>query len=180
MQGANSLGPSDNAMWRGDQGPTISSSAMHDGTSSFDQREYVKKLEHSVQWLEEKLQRARNDFKTLKKENANLKDSNENHIFINEKLNKALKKSEDRIEKLTQKIKTITNESVVLPKRSLTVISQEQAKNAPAPQVENRAGFEAGEAPAGQCSFGEGLDNDDFFGGDVSSIMIKPDQIMND
>jgi len=46
-----------------------------------------------------------------------LKDSNENHIFINEKLNKALKKSEDRIEKLTQKIKTITNESVVLPKR---------------------------------------------------------------
>ena len=54
--------------------------------------------------------------KTLKKENANLKDSNENHIFINEKLNKALKKSEDRIEKLTQKIKTITNESVIIPK----------------------------------------------------------------
>ena len=48
-----------------------------------------------------------------------MKDSNENHIFINEKLNKALKKSEDRIEKLTQKIKTITNESVVLPKTSL-------------------------------------------------------------
>lgn len=46
-----------------------------------------------------------------------MKDSNENHIFINEKLNKALKKSEDRIEKLTQKIKTITNESVVLPKK---------------------------------------------------------------
>ena len=86
-----------------------------DGT--FDNREYVKKLEHSVQWLEEKLQRARADFKTLKKENANLKDANENHIFINEKLNKALKKSEERIEKLTAKIKTITNESVVLPKR---------------------------------------------------------------
>jgi hypothetical protein len=61
----------------------------------------VKKLEHSIQWLEEKLQRARTDFKTLKKENANLKDSNENHLFINEKLNKALKKSEERIEKLT-------------------------------------------------------------------------------
>ena len=53
----------------------------------------------------------------MKKESDNLKDSNENHIFINEKLNKALKKSEDRIEKLTNKIKTITNDSVVLPKR---------------------------------------------------------------
>lgn len=109
-------------MWRGDQGPTVSSSnTMPDGT--FDNREYVKKLEHSVQWLEEKLQRARADFKTLKKENANLKDSNENHIFINEKLNKALKKSEERIEKLTAKIKTITNESVVLPKRPLAATS---------------------------------------------------------
>lgn len=60
----------------------------------FDQEEYIKKLEHSIQWVEEKLQKSRNDFKTLKKENANLKVSNENHIFINEKLNKALKKSE--------------------------------------------------------------------------------------
>ena len=55
--------------------------------------------------MEEKLQKSRNDFKTLKKENANLKVSNENHIFINEKLNKALKKSETRIESLTAKIK---------------------------------------------------------------------------
>ena len=31
----------------------------------------------------------------LKKEIATLKDSNENHIFINEKLNKALKKKEE-------------------------------------------------------------------------------------
>ena len=115
-----SISPQNNneAIWRGDQGPTVSSSnTMPDGT--FDNREYVKKLEHSVQWLEEKLQRARADFKTLKKENANLKDANENHIFINEKLNKALKKSEERIEKLTAKIKTITNESVVLPKRPM-------------------------------------------------------------
>ncbi len=97
---APSGGDTNNAMWRGDgAGPTFSSTTMQDGT--YDQREYIKKLEHSVQWLEEKLQRARTDFKTLKKENANLKDSNENHIFINEKLNKALKKSEDRIEKLT-------------------------------------------------------------------------------
>ena len=109
--------PSENAMWRGDKGVTVSVSNVQDGT--FDQRDYVKKLEHSVQWLEEKLNRARNDFKTLKKENANLKDSNENHIFINEKLNKALKKSEERIEKLTQKLKTITNESLVIPKKLL-------------------------------------------------------------
>ena len=47
-----SSAPGDFAMWRGDQGPTISTT-MQDGT--FDQREYVKKLEHSVQWLEEKL-----------------------------------------------------------------------------------------------------------------------------
>ena len=65
------------------------------------------------------MQRSRADFKTLKKENTNLKESNDNHIFINEKLNKALKKSEDRIEKLTQKLKTITNESIILPKRSM-------------------------------------------------------------
>jgi 16S rRNA G966 N2-methylase RsmD len=31
----------------------------------------------------------------LKKEVATLKDSNENHIFINEKLNRALKKKEE-------------------------------------------------------------------------------------
>ena len=66
----------------------------------------------------------------MKKENANLKDSNENHIFINEKLNKALKKSEDRIEKLTQKIKTITNESIVLPKRRESEKEPENAQSA--------------------------------------------------
>jgi hypothetical protein len=31
--------------------------------------------------------------KNLKKEIQNLKDSNENHIFINDKLNQALKKA---------------------------------------------------------------------------------------
>lgn len=39
----------------------------------------------------------------MKKENQNLKDSNENHIFINEKLNQALKKSSKRIEELEKK-----------------------------------------------------------------------------
>ena len=41
----------------------------------------------------------------LKKEIATLKDSNENHIFINEKLNKALKRSEQRTEQIQQKLK---------------------------------------------------------------------------
>ena len=62
----------------------------------------------------------------MKKENANLKVSNENHIFINEKLNKALKKSEQRIEQLTSKLKTITNESVVLPKKKYLEMQERQ------------------------------------------------------
>jgi len=32
MRDGNSTGPGDNAMWRGDQGPTIGSSTMQDGT----------------------------------------------------------------------------------------------------------------------------------------------------
>jgi hypothetical protein len=36
----------------------------------------------------------RTEINMLKKEIDTLKDSNENHIFINEKLNKALKRSE--------------------------------------------------------------------------------------
>ena len=83
--------------------PTGISSTLD--THSYDQKEYIKKLEQSVSWLEDKLQTARKDFKALKKENTNLKDSNENHIFINDKLNKALKKSEARIEHLTQRVK---------------------------------------------------------------------------
>ena len=62
----------------------------------------------------------------MKKENANLKVSNENHIFINEKLNKALKKSEQRIDQLTSKLKTITNESVVLPKKKYLEMQERQ------------------------------------------------------
>ena len=175
MREMSSTAPGD-AMWRGDHGPTAATFA-NDG--SYNQTEYVKKLEQSVSWLEEKLQRARNDYKNLKKENANLKDSNENHIFINEKLNKALKKSEDRIEKLTSKIKTITNESVVIPKKQLPA-------NTTAADVQRRLTAEpnADQMPAmgfgGGGAAGEDFDGDDIFGGDVSSIMIKPDQILHD
>ena len=85
----------------------------------------------------------------MKKENANLKASNENHIFINEKLNKALKKSEQRIDGLVKRVKQLTDESIVLPKKQL---AEEAAKVNDQP-------------------------SDDPFEGDVSSIMIKPDQI---
>ena len=105
----------------------------------------------------------------MKKENASLKVSNENHIFINEKLNKALKKSENRIEQLSTKIKMITNESVVLPKRH----QPEMEQVIPArPQI-------------GGTGMNEMRDEDldpfgGDFGGDMSSIMIKPDQIHDD
>ena len=125
----------------------------------------------------------------MKKENANLKDSNENHIFINEKLNKALKKSEERIDKLTQKIKTITNESVVLPKSSLHVSAfGNSAPKEPAAKIivekgPGESGAAASNKDAQNLEFAPDMGDagdDDFFGGDVSSIMIKPDQILND
>jgi hypothetical protein len=53
-----------------------------------------------VQYLNDKISKSRIDQKNFKKENQNLKDSNENHIFINEKLNQALKKAVQRNEEL--------------------------------------------------------------------------------
>jgi hypothetical protein len=52
--------------------------------------------------------------KSLKKEIQNLKDSNENHIFINEKLNQALKKSSGRVEELERalEIERSKNDSI--------------------------------------------------------------------
>ena len=53
--------------------------------------------------------------KSLKKEIQNLKDSNENHVFINEKLNQALKKSSARVEELERalEIEKTKNETSV-------------------------------------------------------------------
>jgi predicted RNase H-like nuclease (RuvC/YqgF family) len=92
----------DQATWNIGPGSATISSTIE---NTYDQKEYTKKLEESVNWLEEKLQKARKDFKAIKQENSNLKASNENHIFINEKLNKALKKSEQRIENLMKRVK---------------------------------------------------------------------------
>lgn len=104
----------DHALWNiGPGGATISSTI---DANIFDQKEYTKKLEESVNWLEEKLTRATKDLKKAKQENGNLKASNENHIFINEKLNKALKKSEQRIEALAKQVKQLTDQTVVFKK----------------------------------------------------------------
>lgn len=72
-----------------------------------DHREYIKKLEQSVQYLNDKISKSRIDYKNLKKENQNLKDSNENHIFINEKLNQALKKAVARSEELERRLEAM-------------------------------------------------------------------------
>ena len=77
--------------------PSGAASTMEQTTNP-QNAEYVKNLEDSVNWLEKKLKNSRNDIKAHKKEIDNLKDSNANLIFINEQLNKALKKSENRSE----------------------------------------------------------------------------------
>jgi len=66
--------------------------------------------------LDSKLKQSRNEVRTLKKEIETLKESNDNHMFINEKLNKALKRCEARNEQLSLKVKALTNESMVLKK----------------------------------------------------------------
>ena len=66
--------------------------------------------------LDTKLKQSRNEVRQLKKEIETLKESNDNHIFINEKLNKALKRCEARNEQLALKVKQLTNESMVLKK----------------------------------------------------------------
>jgi hypothetical protein len=76
--------------------------------------EYAKKLEQTVQYLNEKIQKSRIDLKGLKKECQNLRDSNENHVFINEKLNQALKKQAARLEELERAGRTSVAPVMVL------------------------------------------------------------------
>ncbi len=56
-------------------------------------QKYVKRLELSVDNLNTKLTKLKENLGRLKNENASLKASNDNHIYINEKLNKALQKA---------------------------------------------------------------------------------------
>lgn len=92
------------------------------------------------------------ELKRLQKEIDTLKESNENHIFINEKLNKALKRAEQRNEQLSAKLKTVTDQSVVLKKEIAEIHIERQQK---------------------QTSIVE----DPPFLGDVSSIYVKADMI---
>ena len=56
-------------------------------------KKYVKKLELANDNLNVKLTKMKSEHQRLKDENFSLKASNDNHIYINEKLNWALKKA---------------------------------------------------------------------------------------
>jgi len=103
------------------------------------QTDYLKKLEQTVQYLNEKIQKSRIDMKGLKKDLQNMRDSNENHVFINDKLNQALKKSSARVEELERRLAEAGRTSV-----APVIVLQEEKEF-----------------------------------GDMSSIMIAPDQIYN-
>ena len=63
-------------------------------------KKYVKKLELANDNLNVKLTKMKSEHQRLKDENFSLKASNDNHIYINEKLNRALKKAtEDKKQK---------------------------------------------------------------------------------
>ena len=79
--------------------------------------------------LAAKLKTCRAEIRGLKKENDTLSESNSNHIFINEKLNKALKRCEARNEQLVAKVKLLTNESVILKKEAR--VSEPVEKDSP-------------------------------------------------
>ena len=103
-----------------------------------------------------KLKQLRAEVKSLQKELETQKESNSNHVFINEKLNKALKRSETRNESLALKMKSLSSESVIL-KKEIMEFRQPTAAAQPV--------FAESEA----------LDMDDPFVGDVSSICVKAD-----
>lgn len=66
-----------------------------EGSQEIDKK-YVKKLELANENLNIKLTKMKTEHQRLKDENFSLKASNDNHIFINEKLNRALKKATDQ------------------------------------------------------------------------------------
>lgn len=138
-----------------------------------------------MQYLNDKISKIRVDFKALKKENTNLKDSNENHIFINEKLNQALKKSASRIEELERKLDERDGKSET-PKKNTLVVLDSQTSSQPEEKGEMAAENDEGATQSTikqriNVMSGEqmmALVNESSFG-DVSSIMIMPDQMYN-
>ena len=56
-----------------------------------------QKLELAVTNLNEKLTNLKGQLDAMKLEHASLKASNDNYVFINEKLSKALKKTMDKL-----------------------------------------------------------------------------------
>ncbi|CDW75472.1 UNKNOWN [Stylonychia lemnae] len=162
-----------------------------------DQRDYIKKLEQSVQYLNDKITKIRIDYKNLKKENQNLKDSNENHIFINEKLNQALKKSSQRIEDLEKRLDGKVSSRDNAPSKeenqskqgstegqqiemidSKKQQSKESTLESNTSQKTTTVLQQKGPVMGGMKLDEKALNYESSFG-DVSSIMIMPDQMYN-
>lgn len=62
-------------------------------------------MEISVDSLNDKLTRLKKEYEVLKDENLSLQASVDNHVFINEKLNQALKKQKNKKDKSEKKLK---------------------------------------------------------------------------
>ena len=141
--------------------PTQAMTNMGEITDATHTPGYVKQLEQSVQYLEEKLQKAKDEIKERDAEIANLKDSNENNIFINNKLNKALKKAEKQQNVLESKLNLANQESILLQKKmqdNASLIALQ--KNLDQQEQDGMHGMP-----------------EDPFIGDISSIVVKPDQL---
>lgn len=134
--------------------------------------------------MNDKVQKLRIDFKNLKKENHNLRDSNENHIFINEKLNQALKKANARLEDLENKLAQYdgTSSNNISKKSTENTSSSDQTQNHEQTQEQKEPLKQTQNIPQKT----EKMQVPKVYGlkevhhiessfGDVSSIMIMPD-----
>ena len=134
-----------------------------EGSQEIDKK-YVKKLELANENLNIKLTKMKTEHQRLKDENFSLKASNDNHIFINEKLNRALKKATDqkRAKKDKKASKKGDMESEVYEIQGL--IKEDEHIGAT-----GGSNFEV----SAQNPVEEKKSKDEF-GGDLSSIMIAP------
>ena len=75
---------------------------------------YTRRLELSIENLNDKLSKLKSQLAKMKVEQASLKASNDNHVFINAKLSKALKKTMDKLQgKSKQKLPAVADFVVV-------------------------------------------------------------------
>ena len=84
----------------------------HDIQSVQDRR-LIKQLELTAENLNNKLSKLKAEMLKLKEENISIKASNDNHIYINEKLNKTLTKLMDQKKKGKTSIQNINSSNLV-------------------------------------------------------------------